>query len=237
MNGYTATTGSGWRAGWRALVLAACAVHGAALAQSQFVGDLEEFTGIDVQGVADIVAGETGEVGTIAGWGIRTLRSSDELAELYEGLDASDGQYDPLGLDDGFQAPSACGDDEDCQQCYQQAMEKLDFNRYYLHRAWSITTQYSKFAEGAMAFGDSASGVHGVAGLSWQLQGRPPITQSLKSLRNTYRGKYDAYIEGLEASMQKLGQCEAEHAGDDRWFGRYAAIYLSLVKTKYKIED
>ena len=84
------------------------------------------------------------------------------------------------------------------------------------------------FAPDSGTGAESVVTLGGVAGLSWQLQGHPPIAQSLKGLRNTYRGKYDAYIEGLEASMRKLGQCEAEHAGDDRWFGRYAAIYLSL---------
>ncbi|HET6396664.1 MAG TPA: hypothetical protein VFF91_07465 [Pseudoxanthomonas sp.] len=225
--------------GWGvAAVVLAVAWHAGAAAQSQFIGDLEEFTGVNVGEAVDAISGEFGEVGKVASWGVRTVRSSEELAEAYEGLGADDGRYDPLGLDsDGFQAPSACAEDVDCQECYENAMERIDFNRYYLHRAWSITTQYSKFAEGAMAFGDSASGIHGVTGLSWQLQGRPPIKQSLEKLHKTYRAKYADYIDGLERSMTKLGQCEARYAGGDRWFGRYAAVYVDMIKTKYRIED
>lgn len=222
---------------WRLGVLIALGTlwQAPALAQSQFVGSLEDFTGIDVGATTDLVAGQMGKVGKFASWGLRTVRSSDELAEAYRGLDSGDDAYDPLGLDDGFQAPSACGDDPDCQVCYERAMERIDFNRYYLHRAWSITTQYSKFAEDAMAFGDSASGIHGVAGLGWQLQGRPPIKQSLADLHGTYRAKYADYIRGLESGLGDLAKCESDYAGDDRWFGRYAAMYIEMVKTKYKM--
>ena len=223
------------------VLLAGLAPWGLAQAQRQFIGSLAAFSGVDVEGTGDALGDVIGEgnkgAGELFKWGVKTVGATGEFADRYRGLGDDDGDYDPLGMDDGFQAPSQCGDDEDCQGCYRTATERLDFNRYYLHRAWSITTQYTRFAEGAKAFGDSTSGVHGVAGLSWQLQGRPPIDKALGQLRNTYRDKYRSYIEGAEAALKQMGECEAQYAGDDRWFGRYAALYLSLVKSKYQIED
>lgn len=207
-------------------------------AQSLFTGSLADFASADVSGVADVVAGELGgEAGRIAGWGVNMARSAAGLASDVGPLADEDSAYDPMGLGDDFQAPSECADKPECQQCYEQAMTRIDFNRYYLHRAWSITHQYSKFAEGAMAFGDSASGIHGMAGMSWQLQGKPPVRKALAGLKSTYRGKYADYVRGLEASLEQLGQCEATHAGNDRWFGRYASVYVSMIKDRYRIED
>lgn len=223
------------------LLVAGLAPWGPAQAQRQFTGSLADFSGADVEGVGDAVGDLIGigdeNTGELFKWGVKTVTSTTGFADAYRGLGDDDGDYDPLGLDDGFQAPSACGDNEDCQACYQAATERLDFNRYYLHRAWSITTQYTRFAESAKAFGDSTSGIHGAAGLGWQLHGRPPIEKALGQLRNSYRGKYQAYIEGAEGALEQMGQCEAQYAGDDRWFGRYAGLYVSLIRSKYQIAD
>ncbi len=214
--------------------LAACPAAG----QSLFSGSLEDFSEASVGGVADVLAGELGgEAGRIAGWGVGMVNSATDLVGKVGPLSPEDDAYDPMGLDEGFQAPSECAEDPACLQCYEDAVARIDFNRYYLHRAWSITDQYTRFAEGAMAFGDSASGIHGMAGMSWQLQGKPPIKQALKGLKDTYREKYAAYVEGLEGSLKELGECEARHAGADRWFGRYAGMYVSMVRDRYRLAD
>jgi hypothetical protein len=219
-----------------AVVLAgACAP---ALAQSLFAGTLRDFAHADVAGVADVLAGELGgEAGRIASWGAGMVRPATGLVQEVGPLAQEDASYDPMGLGEDFQAPSECADKPECQQCYEKAMARIDFNRYYLHRAWSITHQYARYAEGAMAFGDSASGIHGLAGMSWQLQGKPPVRQALAELKTTYRRKYADYVKGLEGALEELGRCEATHAGNDRWFGRYASVYVGMVKDRYRIED
>lgn len=103
-----------------------------------------------------------------------------------------------------------------------------------LQRAWSITHSYIDFAKRAEAFGDSASGIHGVSGLSWQLGGKPQIEEALGSLRRTYRDKYNAYIENLEGALRGLGQCEAEHFDERDWYGRFGFLYLDFMKAKYE---
>ena len=220
------------------LLLLGVGWHGSVQAQSLFPGSLEDFADADVGGVADVLAGELGgEAGRIAAWGVGMVNSATGLVGEVGPLAGEDSAYDPMGLGDDFQAPSECAENQECQQCFEQAMTRIDFNRYYLHRAWSITHQYSKFAEGAMAFGDSASGIHGVTGMSWQLQGKPPIRKALAGLKTTYRTKYGEYVNGLQGALEQMGQCEARYAGGDRWFGRYASVYVSLIRDKYRIED
>jgi len=220
------------------LLLAALGWQAPAGAQSLFMGTLRDFSRAEVAGVADVVAGELeGEAGRIAGWGVGMVRSAVDLVRDVGPLAGEDSSYDPMGLDDGFQAPSSCAEDDECQQCYEKAMAEIDFHRYYLHRAWSITDQYSRYAEGAMSFGDSASGIHAMAGMSWQLQGKPQIREALEGLRRSYREKYTIYVNGLEEGLRQLGQCEARYAGGDRWFGRYAGMYVSMVRDKYRIAD
>ena len=85
-----------------------------------------------------------------------------------------------------------------------------------------------------MAFGDSTSGIHGVAGLSWQLQGKPQIKQAVEDLQRTYTRKAAEYLGGLESSLKQLGQCEAEHYGERDWYERYGWIYLNFMKSKYE---
>lgn len=84
-----------------------------------------------------------------------------------------------------------------------------------------LTAANVKMAKSAIAFGDSASGVHGVAGLSWQLQGKPQIDEAVKKLKGTYERKAGEYLAGLEDSLKRLGQCEAEHFGEHDWYQRY----------------
>jgi hypothetical protein len=195
------------------LAMAALGGQGTASAQSLFGGSLAEFSRASVEGVADVLAGEVGgEAGKYASWGLKMLGSARELVENVGPLGGDDSAYDPMGLDDGFQAPSACAEDADCQQCYEQAMARIDFNRYYLHRAWSITHQYTKFGEGAMAFGDSASGIHGMAGMSWQ-SSRPPTGASTASTWPAWKPRCRSWASakpatpGVTAGLAAMRAC------------------------------
>ena len=88
-------------------------------------------------------------------------------------------------------------------------------------------------ANSAIAFGDTTSGVHAVAGLSWQLQGKPQITQAVAQLKRTYTNKAAQYLSNLQGALQELGQCEAEHYGERDWYQRYGWIYHNFMKAKY----
>lgn len=159
----------------------------------------------------------------------------NDFMEAFDALDPGDGQYDPGQLDgDGPSVPSSCAESPSCNACYQRAVGEIDFNRFYLQRAWSITHSTIDMAKKAQAFGNTTSGVHGVAGLAWQYYGNIPIEAELKKLRKTYHDKYLAYTRNLQAALQQLGQCEEQHFDERDWYGRFGYLYLNFMKAKYE---
>ena len=170
----------------------------------------------------------------ILGWGMDTYEDADEFMDDWESLDR-----DQQGCGDAFNdsgaptVPSSCAEGGECYQCYESAVRKIDFNRFYIERARCITDVHVKMANSAMAFGDTASGIHGVTGLAWQLEGKPPIKKATEDLRKTYTRKAAQYLNNLEAALKELGQCEAEHFGERDWYQRYGWIYLNFMKAKY----
>jgi hypothetical protein len=165
---------------------------------------------------------------------IGVARSADDFLRNIESLDAEEASCGSAYTDaSGPTVPSQCAERDDCRQCYEEAVRKIDFNRYYIERARCITAANVKMANSAMAFGDSASGIHAVTGLSWQLQGKPQIQEAVGKLKQTYTRKAGEYLNGLEGALQELGQCEARHYGEEDWYRRYGWIYHNFMKAKY----
>ncbi len=165
---------------------------------------------------------------------IGIARNADDLLRNVEALDAQEAACGSAYTDaSGPTVPSQCAEHDDCRQCYEEAVRKIDFNRFYIERARCITAANVKMANSAMAFGDSASGIHAVTGLSWQLQGKPQIKEAVEKLKKTYTSKAGDYLDNLEGSLKQLGQCEARHYGEDDWYQRYGWIYHNFMKAKY----
>lgn len=168
-------------------------------------------------------------------WGVGTVVDARELYDDWNSLDSAEAECGAAYNDASAPTvPSSCAEDSACEACYSEAVRRIDFNRFYIERARCITAANVKMANSAMAFGDSASGVHGVAGLSWQLQGKPQIEEATDKLKATYVRKAGEYLSGLESSLKQLGQCEAEHFGERDWYQRYGWIYLNFMKSKYE---
>ncbi len=167
-------------------------------------------------------------------WGVGTAVAAHGLYDNWNSLDSEEADCGAAYNDSSAPTvPSSCAEDEACEACYSEAVRRIDFNRFYIERARCITAANVKMANSAMAFGDSASGVHGVAGLSWQLQGKPQIKQATDKLKATYERKAGEYLSGHESSHRQLGRCEAEHFGERDWYQRYGWIYLNFMKSKY----
>lgn len=168
-------------------------------------------------------------------WGVGVVVASRELYDNWNALDSAEAECGAAYNDSAAPTvPSSCAENSACEECYADAVRRIDFNRFYIERARCITAAHVKMAKSATAFGDSTSGIHGVAGLSWQLQGKPQIEQAVKDLKNTYTRKAGEYLSGLESSLKKLGQCEAEHFGERDWYQRYGWVYLNFMKSKYQ---
>jgi len=171
-----------------------------------------------------------GDVSNIVG----AVVAGEEFYREWDGLDA---EVDSCGASwrdsSAPTVPSSCAESRACAACYEHAVHEINFNRHYIERARCITAANVKMANSAMAFGDSTSGIHGVAGLSWQLQGKPQIKEAVEGLKRTYSTKAGQYLDNLDRSMQQLGQCEAEHYGERDWYQRYGWVYVNFMKAKY----
>ena len=156
----------------------------------------------------------------------------------YEPLDDGDPQYDPTGNEGENQIPSGCAEANSvCAQCVRQAEENIQFNRRYLHIAWSLSHSTLDYANKRIAFGDTVSGIHGAMALSWQLAGKPQIEEAMESLRKTYGKKYKDYIKNIEGSLHKMADCEAENYSIRDLYQRFGFLYLEFIKSRYESPD
>lgn len=167
-------------------------------------------------------------------YGIGLVEIARDLRDAYDALSELDREFDPDFEEGAPTVPSRCGESADCLDCYTSAVEKIDFNRFWIERARVITVSTIRFASSASSFGDSASSIHGVSGLAWQLQGKPQITEAAMQLRRTYRDKAEIYLDNIEQAMRELGRCEEEHYGEQDWYERFGYLYVSFMRAKYQ---
>ena len=172
----------------------------------------------------------------VTSWGLATVGAASDFLESWRALSDIDGRC--TLSDPGPQIPSSCGEaGSKCYACYERATGALNANRATLHRAWCITHTNLSMARSAMAFGDSSSGIHGVAGLSWSLGGKPQIEEATRSLRATYDRRQGDFIRAIDGNLKSLGKCEAEHFGERDWYTRFGYMYLDHLRLRYKSAD
>lgn len=131
--------------------------------------------------------------------------------------------------------PSACADNGRCSECFTKAVRKLNFMRMQLGRLSCIYNNTKTYTQAALAFGDNASGVHGMLGLSWHSQ-RPGIVQAFESMKNACKEKYTGMMQSLDQALKDIDACENEYGLPD-WYQRFGFIYFEFMKEKYKIID
>jgi len=118
----------------------------------------------------------------------------------------------------------------------QRNEAKLQFNRRYLHVAWSTTHQTLEYTKQAIAFGDGVSEMS-KSSLSWQLTGKPQIIEAVQSLRRTYADKYQIYINNMEEAMNEMTACEADNYSVQSLYRQFSGLYLDFVKARYQSPD
>ena len=132
--------------------------------------------------------------------------------------------------------PSQCEGNADCGACYESAQADLKHLRFSLEKLRVIGSWTKKFTDKSIAFGDSVSGVHGVAGLGWQPE-RARIQESYDQFGKVYDAKYEELIGDLEGALRKVGQCEATHFKTADWYDRYGFIYYTFMADRYRRDD
>jgi hypothetical protein len=134
--------------------------------------------------------------------------------------------------------PSKCseGGGTGCGTCFASAQADLKHLRFSLEKLRVIGSWTKKFTDKSIAFGDSVSGVHGVAGLGWQPE-RAKIQASYESFGKAYDSKYNELIGDLERALRDVGRCEAQYFGTNDWYDRYGFIYYTFMADRYRRDD
>lgn len=138
----------------------------------------------------------------------------------------SDGEYSSSSIDESHNAEQACND------CFINARTSFEKVRRDLEQLRIIYKCTKNFSDKAIAFGDNASGVHAVTGLTWQAE-RGKIEQSVKDLQSAYDKKYAELLVKLQESMMELAACE-EIFGTPDWYDRFGYMFFEFAKDKYK---
>lgn len=131
--------------------------------------------------------------------------------------------------------PTFCEGNDECRMCYAPAREKFNLTRATFEDLRVIYQCTMNQINGALAFGDTASGVHGVVGLAWKAE-RTKIEKSVDNLKKAYDNKYKELRGKLFDSMIELGSCEAMY-GEPDWYDRFGHVYFEFLTDKYKRQD
>lgn len=187
-------------------------------------------------------AAAPGGTGKAFGWMQDALGKGKAAAEAlgaYDALTKGDKSLDPNYRPSGSPSvPAHCTapdgtNSEGCNDCYAAAYRKLTAVRTAFEKLRRVGTTTRAFTAKSIAFGDSVSGVHGVAGLGWQPE-RTKIENSLKSFEVAYDAKHTELSGLLETALKDIGQCEAKHFGVDDWYDRYGFMYYTFMVDRYK---
>jgi hypothetical protein len=174
--------------------------------------------------------------GVIGGLGavVDAHKSLNDLLEATRTLDA--GECSPAFEDKiSAQMVSTCAEDATCAECYQKAVQSMNFYRKQLARAHCLYVDTKKFTESAVAFGDNASGIHAVSGIAWQKQ-RGLINANFENFKLTYDSKSKEFLEGLGEALVQFAMCENQYGQQD-WYQKSGFIYYEFMKEKYRRAD
>ncbi len=164
--------------------------------------------------------------------GVATLDSATDLVGTWTDLSACSELANPPNMP---RIPSFCEGDRECAGCYDDARSDFEANRSDLEQLRTIYQCTKKFTDSAIAFGDNASGIHAVTGLTWQVE-RIKINKSVESLQKAYDQKFGQLSGQLHTSMMDISACEARF-GEPDWYDRFGYMYFEFMRDKYKRAD
>lgn len=156
-----------------------------------------------------------------------------ELKEAYEALGNDrdvDPNFRPPGAPD---VPVSCDGRGECADCYEKAQGEMNDVMVRFEKLRAIYGKNSRYISKALAFGDSTSGIHGVAGLAWQNQ-RKVIEAQQTRLNEAYDNKRPELMDALRESLESIAQCEEEYFQNPDWYNRFAFMYYQFIEDKYQ---
>lgn len=178
-----------------------------------------------------------GQMITWANWGVQTITSGRELFDAYQGLTSFDTSCIDVSAAGAPPVPSACSESQDtCGKCYRDAYAELGTARLKLEKLRCVYQATKKYADKAIAFGDTTSGVHALVGLEWQEQ-KKRILASVDDLNKSYDNKLGEFLPMLKSSLEHVGQCEQQYMNQPDWYTRFGFIYFTFMNDRYKRKD
>lgn len=160
---------------------------------------------------------------------VGTVKALDKLMKQYSSLESCLGSGPPPGRP---RIPSFCVDEENaCADCFVDARAKFNRMRYNLEKLQTIYNCSKSYIDAAVAFGDNASGYHGVIGLVWQNE-RRKIMKSVDDLNRAYDEKRVEMLQSFHESLMALNDCEQEHGMAD-WYDRFGVMFYNFVEMRY----
>jgi len=139
-------------------------------------------------------------------------------------------EYNPPGMPE---VPTACGKDNDCWSCYEQANKRIEYLRESFEKLrilYKVTDDYTK---AAMSLGDSAAGASNLGGIEWTAQ-RLKILKSWKNFETAYRKKTNKLVGDLKEALQEVAKCEKQYFGEEDWYARYGFMFQSFMAMYYQ---
>ncbi len=170
------------------------------------------------------------EFATIAGYADNAVNFYNESNTFSE----TDCSADFSVSNDVF-ATAACSGNEDCEDKYTAAVNKMNGARMALERMSCIYNSTKTYTNSAIAFGDQFSGMHAMSSLAWQKE-KANITKTFNNLKQTYDTKYTEFIKLLKDGLIEFDRAEAMYA-QPGWFQRNGFIYFEMMKARYKRND
>jgi hypothetical protein len=166
--------------------------------------------------------------------GVGLGKSAKEALDAFKALTKEDEtaspDYSPPGMP---HIPSKCAESGSCGACYEDAYADLKKARINLERLRAVGAATKNLYEKGVAFGDNVSGVHGMVGMAWQAE-KLKVSEAMSGFNKNYDAKHIELIAKLEASLQKISKCEAEHFNEDGWYERFGFIYYTFMSDRYK---
>ncbi|WP_203294102.1 LPXTG cell wall anchor domain-containing protein [Luteirhabdus pelagi] len=158
--------------------------------------------------------------------GMYTIATS--MYDKYQGLTDCLSNTPPPGAPS---IPSFC-ETQQCKDCFVDARNLLQENRYTFEQLKTIYSCTSDFANTAIAFGNSFSTLPGGSGIGWSFQ-RIKIEKSLKTLKKSYDKKYNELLSSQFDILMMLNDCEAQHGIPD-WYDRFGHLLHEYTSMAYK---
>ncbi|MFT3699616.1 MAG: hypothetical protein QM831_41090 [Kofleriaceae bacterium] len=191
---------------------------------------------------------EFGTPPQLALWGVQTYQSYEEFNRANQALIPFDATCIDTSSAGAPETPATCasfdpgvgardpGQGGPCGECFTHAIRSVNQMRLNLERLRCYYVAFDRYEKAAISLGDTASGVHAVAGLSWQ-QARAEILAAFVHLQGTYDKKLADMMPELRKSLDALGKCEADYMHEPDWYQRFGFIYYTFMADRYKRQD